>query len=82
MGEQGWHKQPRSDLQRIRGGVVILMYNFKNDENPSKASKQGMTGMPLETSLVVQWLRICLPVQGKQVLCLAGELSSHVAQSN
>ena len=30
------------------------------------------------TSLVVQWLSICLPVQGMQVQSLVGELRSHM----
>ena len=33
-------------------------------------------------SLVVQWLRICLPVQGMQVWALIRELGSHVLQGN
>ena len=69
-----WHKQPRSDLQGIRGDVMISTYNFKNDENPSKDFKQEMTSMYLVTSLVVQWSRICLPVQGMWVRPLVGEL--------
>ena len=34
------------------------------------------------TSLVVQWLRICLPMQGIQVRSLVGEQRSHVLQGN
>ena len=34
------------------------------------------------TSLVVQWLRIRLPVQGTQVRSLVGELRSHVPRGN
>ena len=60
---------------------MILIYNFKNDETPSKDLKQGMTSMHLETSLVVQWLRICLPVQGMWVQSLVGELRSHMPRS-
>ena len=33
------------------------------------------------TSLVVQWLRICLPMQGTQVLSLVGDGPSLVAQT-
>ena len=33
-------------------------------------------------SLVVQWLRIHLPMQGKWVPSLVGELSSHVLQGS
>ena len=35
-----------------------------------------------ETSLVAQWLRICLPVQGMQVQYLVGELRSYVLWGN
>ena len=35
-----------------------------------------------ETSLVAQWLRICLPMQGMQVQYLVGELRSHVLWGN
>ena len=34
------------------------------------------------TSLVVQWLRIRLPMQGMWVRSLVGELGSHMLQSN
>ena len=34
------------------------------------------------TSLVVQWLRILLPMQGMQVQSLVGELRSHMPQGN
>ena len=33
------------------------------------------------TSLVVQWLRICLAMQGAQVQSLVGELRSHMLWS-
>ena len=35
-----------------------------------------------ETSLVAQWLRICLPMQGTRVRSLVGELSSYVLQGS
>ena len=35
-----------------------------------------------ETSLAVQWLRICLPVQGTQVLLLIREIRFHVPCGN
>ena len=41
-------------------------------------SKNENTG----TSLVVQWLRICLAVQGTRVRILVGELWSHMPQSS
>ena len=34
------------------------------------------------TSLVVQWSRICLAIQGTQVWSLVGEVRSHMLQSN
>ena len=36
----------------------------------------------LGTSLVVQWLRICLPMQEMWVRSLVRELRSHMPQSN
>ena len=36
----------------------------------------------IRTSLVVQWLRIQLAIQGTQVQSLVRELMSHVLQSN
>ena len=36
----------------------------------------------LGTSLVIQWLRIRLPMQGMQVQSLVGELRSHMLQGN
>ena len=37
---------------------------------------------PLGTSLVVQWLRLCLAMQRMQVWTLVGELGSHMSWSN
>ena len=34
------------------------------------------------TSLVVQWLRICLTMQGMKVQSLVQELRSHMTQNN
>ena len=34
------------------------------------------------TSLVVQWLKICFPMQGTRVRSLVGELRSHMLQGN
>ena len=36
---------------------------------------------PLGTSLVVQWLRLCLPMQGVQFQSLVMELRSHMAHA-
>ena len=37
--------------------------------------------MSLGISLVVQWLRICLPVQGMRVRSLVRELKSHMPRN-
>jgi len=42
--------------------------------SPPLSSLKGNLG----TSLAVQWLRLCLPIQGLQVQSLAGELRSHM----
>ena len=34
------------------------------------------------SSLVIQWLRICLPVEGTQVPSPVGELRSHMPKGN
>ena len=36
----------------------------------------------LGTSLVVQWLRFCSPMQEMQVQSLTGELRSHIPRGN
>ena len=36
----------------------------------------------LGTSLVTQWLRVCLPMQGLRVQSLIGELGPHVLNGN
>ena len=36
----------------------------------------------LGTSMEVQWLRICLPMQGTRLESLVGELRSHMPQGN
>ena len=47
--------------------------------------EQGLMSMktapPWRTSLVVQWLRLCLPVPGVQVRFLVRELRSHMSYS-
>ena len=47
-----------------------------------KSDKKGTKMYPLRTSLVVQWLRIHLPMQGMQVQSLLSELGSHVPWGN
>ena len=53
------------------GGPPNAIHRVKYDDK---------TG-PLGTSLAVQWLRLCLPMQGVQVRYLVGELRSHVPHS-
>ena len=43
-----------------------------------KSDKKGTKLHPLWTALVVQWLRIHLPMQGMHVQSLLRELGSHV----
>ena len=38
--------------------------------------------MGFRTSVVVQWLRICLPMQGTQVQSLIQELTFHMPQGS
>ena len=47
--------------------MIIIENNFVG-EDVKKESAPG-------TSLAVQWLRLCLPMQGVQVRSLVGELS-------
>ena len=42
----------------------------------------GPKGAGIRTSLVVQWLRIHLAMQGTRVQFLVGELRSHMSQGN
>ena len=39
-----------------------------------------LKNIAIGTSLVVQWLRLCLPMQKVQVQSLIGDLGSHVSQ--
>ena len=48
--------------------VMIIIENNFVGEDVKKESAPG-------TSLAVQWLRLCLPMQGVQVQSLVGELS-------
>ena len=49
---------------------------------PVYAASPASKMVPGGTSLVVQWLRVCLVIQGTQVGSLFGELGSHMMQSN
>ena len=48
----------------------------------SQGSSRNKNKMNLGTSLVVQWLRICLPMQGTQVQSQVGELRSHMPRGS
>ena len=68
------------------GVLYSTSYRFSGDQNAScevqiffsRNTKQDNVG----TSLVVQWLRIHLAMQGTQVLSLVWELRSHMPWSN
>jgi len=55
--------------RKTLGKVIIFLYDL--------SSKSGGLG----TSLAVQWLRLCLPMQGAQVQFLVMELRSHIPKS-
>ena len=48
----------------------------------SQGSSRTKTKMNSGTSLVAQWLRICLPRQGMQVQSGVGELRSHMPKGD
>ena len=51
-------------------------------QDPGHPGKGGMKKFTSGTSLVVQWLRILLPVQGTEVLPLVRDLRSYMLRSN
>ena len=60
-----------------------MLNKFVLNEGPVEQRRwRELNHKMLETSLVVQWLRIHLPVQGTWVGSLVGELRSPVSQSN
>ena len=54
-----------------------MTHEFKN-QFKSLLDKYLLKCKQVGTSLVVQWLRLCLPMQGMRVRSLVGELGSHV----
>ena len=52
------------------------------NESSSAEGKEEERRLGEGTFLVVQWLRICLPMQGTGVQPLVGKLRSHVPWSN
>ena len=63
-----WHKQ------------AALVFFYYSVTQHTKIVPRFIPG--LQTALVVQWLRDCLPMQGTQVQSLVRELRSHLLQSN
>ena len=61
--------------KKLDGVTSALLSRQKSDKKSTKMH-------PLQTSLVVQWLRIHLPMQGMQVQSLLRELGSHVPWGN
>ena len=51
---------------------------FKKKENLVHTSMTRSEDLDPGTSLVVQWLRTCFPMEGIWVLSLAGELRPHM----
>ena len=56
---------------------IGCLFEKKKKKKPFLLKSKGF-----RTSLVVQWLRICLPMQGIQVWSLVKELESHIPWGN
>ena len=54
----------------------------KEEEMESRTQRIQTKSVITGTSLVVQWLKIRLPMQGTQVQSLVGELRSHMLWGN
>ena len=73
----------RSDLAAAamvvskRSGIFCEKVKIKHKEGYRSLEKSSNQKTFTGTSLVVQWLRICLPMQETQVRFLVGELRSH-----
>ena len=76
-----WKFSSAASLTEIRSNVISRerrgnrMKILRREESISNIVSQ-------ETSLVVQWLRICLSMQGMWVQPLVGELISHRPKGN
>ena len=74
------------DMKRLSTSVIIremqtkttMRYHFISTRMTILIKKKESTG----TSLVVQWLRMCLPMQETQVPSLVGVLRSYVPRDN
>ena len=75
--EEGSGWGPHVYLWRIHFDIWQNKYNFVKFKNKIKLKKK-----KVGTFLVVQWLTVCLPVQGIRVQSLIRELSSHKSQGN
>ena len=58
----------KSNMSQIHISIIEKMFHMQKIK-------------PLGTSLVVQWLRLCLPMQGVQFQSLVMELRSHMAHA-
>ena len=82
----------RGDSEYLSGGFRIEMGTLGSRKPGKGGSSQGgwaddrrlgsSKANKIRTSLVVQWLRICLPMQGMWVQALVGELRSHMPRGN
>ena len=66
----GWELWWCSCVRTSRGHTQVCFYKTNC---PSLPLKHGQIKYHYRASLVAQWLRICLPMQGTQVQALAGE---------
>ena len=79
----GRTESDRSDLAAAamvvskRSGIFCEKVKIKHKEGYRSLEKSSNQKTFTGTSLVVQWLRICLPMQETQVRFLVGELRSH-----
>ena len=58
--------------------LVILKMGSMNQQHQLEFIRNAPSGTPL----VIQWLRVCLTMQGTRVRSLVGELRPHVLWSN
>ena len=67
------------------GDIQVEILNRQRDYMELQLRREiwvGIKNVGVGTSLVVQWLRICLPMQGMRVRSLVGELRSHMPRRN
>ena len=64
-------------MQRSQNSKTLKKKN-KVRKFTTPGFKAYYTAIVIGTALVVQWLGICLAMQGRQVQSLVGELNSHM----